>query len=89
MHNTGPWVPPPPSRVVEEGRDKGRGFAHSVEKLYTEQDAADFGEFELVPCLRGQVRITKPALIHGSTASTGQRTRRTILPWYVAVQNCQ
>ena len=54
------------------------GFVHNVDKLYTAEDVAAFGDFEPVPCLRGQVRITRPEIIHGSTASTGQRIRRTI-----------
>lgn len=65
------------------------GFVHDVDKLYTAEDVAAFGDFEHVPCLRGQVRITRPEIAHGSTASIGQRICRTILPWYVGVQDME
>ncbi|MCJ1463694.1 hypothetical protein MMC07_002303 [Pseudocyphellaria aurata] len=65
------------------------GFVHIVDKLYTVEDVASFGDFEPVPCLRGQVRITKPEIVHSSPVFIGQRVHRTILPWYVGVQNLE
>ena len=68
---------------------QARGFVHAVDNLYTEEDVASFGDFEPVPCLRGQVRITKPEIVHSLPVSTGQRVHRTILPWYVGVQDLE
>ena len=65
------------------------GFVHDMDKLYTAEDVAAFGDFEHVPCLRGQVRVTKPEIVHGSTTSTGLRIRRTIMPCYVGVQDIE
>ena len=78
-------------RVVARGRpDRAHGgFIHDVEELYTAEDIATFGDFEPVFCLRGQVRITRPEIVHGSTASTGRRIRWTVLPWYVGVQDME
>ena len=35
------------------------------------------------------MRITRPEIVHGSTASTGRRICRTVLPWYVGVQDME
>ena len=41
-----------------------------------------------VPCRQGEVRITKPEIIHGSTATAeNSGRRRTILPWFVGVRD--
>lgn len=37
-----------------------------------------------MPCRRGDARVTKPELIHGSTGTSS--IRRTILPWLVGVE---
>ncbi|MCJ1426662.1 hypothetical protein MMC29_004565 [Sticta canariensis] len=73
----------------EHQPSKVGGFVDDVDKLDIAEDVAVFGDFEHVPCLLGQVRVTKPEIVHGSTASTGLRIRRTILPWYVGVQDME
>ena len=76
--------------VAREQPDRAHGgFIYDVEELYTAEDVATFGDFEPVPCLRGQVRITRPEIVHGSMASTGCRICRTVLPWYVGVQDME
>ena len=62
------------------------GYVHNMRKVYNKQDEADFGPFEPVPCKAGQVRITQPHLPHGARGPA-QAARRTILPWYVRVQD--
>ena len=57
-----------------------------MRKVYNKQDERDFGSFEPVPCKAGQVRITQPHLPHGALGPA-QGPRRTILPWYVRVQD--
>jgi hypothetical protein len=63
-------------------------FVHRLNKqIYREADADKFGiRWTSVPCKRGEVRITLPHISHGAQGpSTG--TRRTILPWFVGLQN--
>ena len=56
-------------------------------KVWTDHDEEIYGKFQPFPCGRGDARITMPTIPHGSTSnqldSSGRR--RTILPWYVAV----
>jgi hypothetical protein len=62
------------------------GYVHNMRKVYNKQDEQEFGAFEPVPCKAGQVRITQPHLPHGALGPA-QGARRTILPWYVRVQD--
>jgi len=62
------------------------GYVHNMRKVYDKQDEREFGSFEPVPCKAGQVRITQPHLPHGALGPA-QGPRRTILPWYVRVQD--
>lgn len=61
------------------------GYVHNMRHVYQKRDEQEFGEFEPVPCKAGQVRITQPHLPHGALGPA-QGARRTILPWYVRVQ---
>ncbi|KAI4137511.1 MAG: hypothetical protein L6R39_007243 [Caloplaca ligustica] len=63
-------------------RDSGR--VHNVTSLWHPSDVAKYGKWTSVPCRRGDVRVTRPELIHGSTATSA--IRRTILPWFVGLQ---
>lgn len=68
----------------DQGQLKGvSGRVHNVKPLWHSDDAAKYGDWTPVPCRRGDIRITKPELLHGSTATTA--IRRTILPWFVGV----
>ena len=62
------------------------GHVHGLEKIWIKEDAAQFGDFIPVPCKRGDVRVTKREILHGSTPNKGNGPRRTVLPWYVGVQ---
>ena len=62
------------------------GYVHNMRNVYTKKDEQDFGQFVPVPCKAGQVRITQPHLPHGSLGPA-EGPRRTILPWYVRVQD--
>jgi hypothetical protein len=61
------------------------GRVHNVQPLWHAGDAAKYGHWTPVPCSRGDVRITKPELVHGSTDTTA--IRRTVLPWYVGLRS--
>src|SRR5436190_4441971 len=68
-------------------KDKiSNGYVHNMRKVYNKQDEQEFGPFVPVPCKAGQVRITQPHLPHGALGPA-QGARRTILPWYVRVQD--
>ena len=75
-------------RLPEGTQNKGTGgWVHDVSKLWSSEDGTRYGDFIPVPCQRGDVRVTKPEIVHGSTATTDSNAiRRTILPWYVGVQ---
>ncbi|MCJ1467746.1 hypothetical protein MMC07_006371, partial [Pseudocyphellaria aurata] len=65
------------------------GLIQDVGKMWTREHSRRFGEFVPFPCKAGGVRITRPDILHGSTASSmaedGSK-RRTVLPWMVGVQ---
>lgn len=86
MHRRlGEWWKDVLSRSDGEKVQGTSGRVHSVQPPWHSSDVAKYGDWTPVPCSRGDVRITKPELIHGSTETTA--IRRTILPWYVGVQS--
>jgi hypothetical protein len=55
--------------------------------MYTKDDAKEFGiEWTSVPYRRGDVRVTLPHIPHGAHRPS-TRTRRTMLPWFVGLQD--
>ena len=60
---------------------------HGLEKLWTPEHAKTFGSFLPIPCQRGDATVTLPTIPHGSTPNklAPGEGRRTLLPWYVAV----
>lgn len=73
-------------KVVARGAATA-GYVHGMEKLWTAEDTEEYGDFEPVPCGRGDVRVTMPEIPHGSTRTSGASNgrRRTILPWFVGL----
>ena len=63
------------------------GFVHKFEaRHFTEADKEKFKvDWVDVPCKAGDVRISLPHLPYGSHGPC-KATRRTLLPWYVALQ---
>jgi hypothetical protein len=58
------------------------------DKVFTKEDKEYFrADFVSVPCKKGEARITSPMLPHGSTNTPPERVRRTMLPWFVGIQN--
>jgi hypothetical protein len=74
-------------RIVERGQETN-GFVHRItETMFTREDADALGvDWKKVPCKRGEVRITSPYLPHGADGPS-TRTRRTMLPWFVGLQD--
>ncbi|KAL8684820.1 MAG: hypothetical protein Q9218_008121, partial [Villophora microphyllina] len=56
------------------------GLVHDVAGRFSKEDAERFGSFVPLPCKRGTVRVTRPEIIHGSTAGGTKPRRRLILP---------
>lgn len=73
-------------RVCERGQ-QADGFVYRLTpQVFTREDATALGtDWKGVPCRRGEVRVTLPQIPHGAGPSTG--TRRTMLPWFVGVQD--
>jgi hypothetical protein len=67
---------------------KPNTFVHRLkEQMYTKDDAKEFGiEWTSVPCKRGDVRVTLPHIPHRAHRPS-TRTRRTMLPWFVRLQD--
>jgi hypothetical protein len=79
-------------RVKERIKDKNilDAFVNRIQdkKIWSAEDAAHFGrDFEPVPCKAGDARISSPLLPHGSTSMPAKGIRRTLLPWFVAIQD--
>ena len=70
---------------VRERREDTNGASHSVDLIYSPEDAAIYGKFITVKCRRGDVRMTKAQIIHGSTGK-GMRVRRVVFPWLVGLE---
>lgn len=73
-------------RTISKAMEHDRPI-HGLEKFWLPEHAKTYGDFMPVPCQRGDARITLPTIPHGSTPKnlTSQERRRTLLPWYVAV----
>lgn len=57
-------------------------------KIWSPEDAKHFDtDFTPFPCKAGDIRITSPLLPHGSTAMPKGGIRRTMLPWFVGIQD--
>jgi len=60
------------------------GCTTDVKDIYTREDQNNYGEFQPVPCNRGDIRITLPQIIHGSTSKCDTR-RRVVFPWFTGI----
>src|SRR5579859_116168 len=69
--------------VISQGEDKD-GVVHSVGYTYKKVDEERFGRFKPVVCKRGDIRLTLPQIIHGSTGCP--RKRQVIFPWLMGLE---
>jgi hypothetical protein len=83
QHKLGQWW----DRVVARGQETS-GYVHRInDSIFTKEDSRVLGlEWKCVPCGPGDVRITLPSIPHGATGPA-TKVRRTMLPWFVAVQD--
>ncbi|MCJ1396607.1 hypothetical protein MMC18_009498 [Xylographa bjoerkii] len=75
------------SRATAAGGKAPDGPVTGLEKIWTKEDAKNYGDFVRIPCTKGTARITMPEILHGSTMNNGQVRRRTILPWFVGLRD--
>ncbi|KMU83871.1 hypothetical protein CIHG_01655 [Coccidioides immitis H538.4] len=73
--------------LVEERGLSTDGYVHRIkDTMYTKDDERKFGiRWTDIICKPGDVRITSPLLPHGAHGPC-KKVRRTMLPWYVAIQ---
>jgi Phytanoyl-CoA dioxygenase (PhyH) len=77
------WMPD----LQKRGTFKFGGQVNSMHNTFIEEDEQKFKtKWVAVPCKAGDARITQPHLPHGAKGPA-VRVRRTILPWYVALQS--
>jgi hypothetical protein len=72
------------NRLVKRGTEP-TGTTTNAIKLYLPEDEQAFGSFQPQVCGPGDVRITRPEIIHGSTPNASI-PRRVIYPWFTAIQ---
>ncbi|KAI9887442.1 MAG: hypothetical protein M1823_000779 [Watsoniomyces obsoletus] len=73
-------------RKADKGEDPPTGFTTNIGTgVYTAEDKEEFGRFIPVPCTKGSIRISRPEIVHGSTAVSTLR-RRTIFPWFTGIR---
>ena len=74
--------------LKERGSTKGDRFVHKIsDRDWTAKDVKKYAtDWVAQPCKKGDIRITMPHLPHGAKGPS-TRTRRTILPWFVGIQN--
>jgi hypothetical protein len=60
------------------------GSTTDLKDLYTRADRKKYGEFQPVPCMRGDIRITLPQILHGSSAKSDCR-RQAVFPWFTGI----
>jgi len=70
---------------VEARREATDGFTHDVKNIYKPEDKNVYNDFTAVVCKKGDMRLTKAQLLHGSTR-TCPRVRRVVFPWLMGVQ---
>ena len=71
-------------RLVQRGTEP-TGTTTNAVKLYLPEDEKSFGTFVPQVCSPGDVRITRPEIIHGSTPNATIR-RRVIYPWFTGIK---
>ncbi|KAF8249182.1 hypothetical protein K440DRAFT_660435 [Wilcoxina mikolae CBS 423.85] len=61
------------------------GSTTDCKNLYSLADRQTYGDLVPIPCRRGDVRITLPEIVHGTTPQADGE-RRIVLPWFTGIQ---
>jgi len=61
------------------------GFTTNCKSLYSPVDRAKYGDLVPVPCKKGDIRITLPEIIHGTTPRADGE-RQVVLPWFTGIR---
>jgi hypothetical protein len=72
-------------RILQRG-PPNKGMSTDASKLYLPVDRQEWGEPQPQPCRKMGLRLTHPALIHGST-NQGTQQRRTLFAWHTAIHS--
>ena len=72
-------------RLIQRQREP-TGTTTNAQKLYLPEDENTFGHFVPQVCGPGDVRVTLPEVIHGSTPEATIQ-RRVIFPWFTAIMD--
>ena len=70
---------------LEKRGTQPTGTTTNAVKLYLPEDEKSFGSFVPQICKPGDVRITQPEIIHGSTPNATIK-RRVIYPWFTGIK---
>jgi hypothetical protein len=70
--------------LTARGMGDTAGSTTNLKGLYTPADRKKYGEFQPVPCKRGDIRITLPQIPHGSSAKSDGR-RKVVFPWFTGI----
>jgi hypothetical protein len=71
-------------RVRERGQGSN-GCTTNASKIYTAVDQKEFGGLVGVPCRAGDVRISQPGILHGSS-KLATRRRRVVFAWHCGIR---
>ena len=84
-HHIGAWHERVLARGQRGGAGAGAGATNCME-IYTAEDRKKWGDPQPVPCRAFDVRLTHPAVMHGSTARSSQQ-RRTVFGWMLGIDD--
>ena len=70
--------------LLARGEGDVTGETTDCKTLYSPADKRKYGELVPIPCKRGDVRITLPEIIHGTTPRA-DGMRQTVLPWFTGI----
>ena len=80
-HQLGEWY----SWVRERGQETC-GYTTNAAKIYMAADQEEFGRLVEVPCQAGDIRISQPGIMHGSSKRATRR-RRVVFAWHSGIRS--
>ena len=72
------------ANLLARGEGDVTGGTTDCKNLCSPADRRKYGELVPIPCRRGDVRITLPEIIHGTTPRA-DGMRQTVLPWFTGI----
>lgn len=78
-------VSPPPTSDSAMRHIVVKHHTTNMNQCYTKEDEKSFGAFVPIVAKRGDVRITHPAIVHGSSSGKNALPRRAVFGWHVGI----